>query len=146
MSTSHSHLDTKVYDLVIKYRSVDTLHPTVSELCQLHEFKQIFWDSMNHDFHVICQRSQIIAHGEITIIQKAFAILMQQKEDIIPAIGLYVDEIIGLKLVSETERATTLNATIQTRQSILGTSSIHPWSPRSPMSPPLMFTTSRGLR
>ena len=130
MSTSLSDLDTKAYNLVDNYRSVDTLHPTVSELCQVLEFKQVFWDSLNHEFHVICQRSQLIAHGEITIIQKAFAILMQKKKDILPAIELYVDEILGLKFVSETERTTTLNAMIQIRQSILGrTSPIHPWAP-----------------
>lgn len=82
---------------------------------------------------MIYQRSHILAHGEITVIQKAFVVLMQTKDDIIPAIHLYVDEILGLKYVSETEKATSLNSIIQTRHSILGrTSTIHAWSPTKP--------------
>ena len=123
MSTSYSHLDTKVRDIVNSYHSMNTLHPVVSVLCQLPEFKQAFWDSLNQDLHVICQRSQLLVHGEVTVIQKAFAILMQKKEDIIPAIDLYVDEILGLKFVSETDRATALTTMIQTRRSILGRTS-----------------------
>ena len=129
MSTSYSHLDTKVRDLVNSYRSVNVLQPVISGLCQLPEFEQIFWDSLNQDLHVIRQRSQILAHGEISVIQKAFAVLMQKKEDIIPAIHLYVDEILGLHYISETERTTTLNTVMQTRHSILDrTSTGHPWS------------------
>ena len=79
---------------------------------------------MNQDLHVICQRSQILAHGEITAIQKAFAVLMEKKEDLIPAIELYVNEILGLRFVSELDRATTLNTMIQTRHSILSRTSI----------------------
>ena len=133
MSTSNSHLDTKVRDIVNNYHSVNTLHPVVSELCQLPEFKQAFWDSLNQDLYVICQRSQLLVHGEVTVIQKAFAILMQKKEDIIPAIDLYVDEILGLKFVSETDRATALTTMIRTRRSILGRTSLIPtWSPNKP--------------
>lgn len=129
MSTSYSHLETKVRDVINSYRSVNVLQPVVSELCQLPEFEQIFWDSLNQDLHVIRQRSQILAHGEISVIQKAFAVLMQKKEDIIPAIHLYVDEILGLYYISETERTTTLNTVMQTRHSILDrTSTGHPWS------------------
>ena len=126
MSTSYSTLDTNVDDIVDSYRSVKTLHMAISDLCQLPEFKQNFWSSLNQDYHVICQRSQILAHGEITIIQKAFAILMQHEEDVLSAIYLYVDEILGLKFVSGAEGASRLNAMIQTRHSIMGrTSSIH---------------------
>ena len=82
---------------------------------------------------MICQRSHIFAHGEITVIQKAFVVLMQTKEDVIPAIHLYANEILGLKFVSETEKATSLNTMIQTRHSIMArTSTIHARSPNKP--------------
>ena len=137
MTTSYSHLDTKVFDLVSSCRSVNKLHPAISGSCQIPEFKQIFCNSLNHDLHVIRQRSQILAHGEITIIQKAFALLMQKEEDIIPAIHLYVDEILGLKFVSATESATSLNTMIQTRHSILGR--MCPFHTRFPLSPAANF-------
>ena len=134
MSTPYSYFDTKVEDLVNSCRSVNTLHPAVSELCQLPNFKEIFWNSLNQDLHVVCQRSQSVAHGEITLIQKAFVVLMRMEEDIIPAINLYVDEILGLKFISATERATSLNTMVQTRHSILGrTSTIHTWFPKRPL-------------
>ena len=123
MSMSYSILDTNVDDIVESYRSVKTLHPAISDLCQLPEFKRIFWSSLNQDHHVICQRSQILAHGEITKFQKAFAILMQHEEDVISAIYLYVDEILGLKFVSGAEGAASLNAMTLTRHSILGRTS-----------------------
>lgn len=133
MSASYSNLDAKVHDIVNRCRSVNILHPVVSDLCQVPEFKQIFLSSLNQDLHVICQRSQIISQGEITAIQKAFAVLMEKKEDLIPAIELYVDEILGLNFVSELEKATTLNTMIQTRHSILSGKSIpHTLSPNEP--------------
>ena len=125
MSTSYLDLDSKMRDIVKDFRCLNTLHPVVSELCQSPELKEIFWASLNQDLHVICQRSQTLAHGEITAIQKAFAVLMENKL-VIPAVGLYVDEILGLKFISEEGRATTLTTMVQTRQSVLGRTFIIP--------------------
>ena len=127
MSTSYLNLDSKMRDIVRDFRCVNTLHPVVSELCQSPELKEAFWASLNQDLHVICQQSQTLAHGEITAIQKAFAVLMENKH-VIPAVGLYVDEILGLKFISEEGRPTTLTTMILTRQSILGRTSIIPHS------------------
>ena len=133
MSASYLNLEIKVRDIVNSYRSINTLHPVVSELYQSPELKQIFWSSLNQDLHVICQRSQTLAHGEITAIQKAFAVLMEKKENFIPALELYVNEILGLKFVSETDRATILSTMIQTRHSVLSRTFItHTWSPNEP--------------
>lgn len=125
MSTLYLDLDSKMRDIVKDFRCVNTLHPVVSELCQSPELKEAFWASLNQDLHVICQRSQTLAHGEITAIQKAFAVLMENKH-LIPAVGLYVDEILGLKFISEEGRPTTLATMIQTRQSVLARTSIIP--------------------
>ena len=119
MSASYLDIDNKVCDIINSCRSVDTLHPVVSDLCQLPEFKRIFWDSLHQDLNVICQRSQVLGNGEITVIQKAFTVLMQKKEDVVSAIDLYVNEILGLKFVSGNDQATTLNTMIQTRHSVL---------------------------
>ena len=133
MSASYSDLDAKVCDIINSYRSINTLHPVVTELCQSPAFEQMFWISLNHDLHVVRQRSTILAHGELTAIQKAFAILMKKKKDHIRAIELYVGEILGLKFASGADRAATLNAMIQTRHSILDRMSItHIYSPNKP--------------
>ena len=125
MSTSYLDLDSKMRDIVKDFRCVNTLHPVVSELCQSPELKEAFWTSLNQDLHVICQRSQTLAHGEVTAIQKAFAVLMENKH-LIPAVGLYVDEILGLKFISEEGKPTILTTMIQTRQSVLARTSIIP--------------------
>ena len=128
MSASCLSLDTKVRHIVNSCRSINLLHPVVSQLCQSPEFEQIFCSSLDHDLNVICQRSQNLANGEITAVQKAFTVLMEKEEDLFPAIGLYVDEILGLRFVSETDRAITLNNMIQTRHSIRDRTSItHTW-------------------
>lgn len=126
MSASYLDLDTKVRDIVNSYRSVNVLHPVVSELLHSPGFTQTFWRSLNQDLHVICQRSQILVHGEVTATQKAFAVLMKKEdeEDLIPAVDLYVNEILGLKFVSKTDKPATLNAMIQTRHFILDRTSI----------------------
>lgn len=123
MSASYLDLETKAREIVNNFRSVNVLHPVVSELLQSPESPQIFWRSFNQDLHVICQRSQTLAHGEVTAIQKAFAVLMEE-EDLIPAVELYVSEILGLKFVPETDRSATLDAMIQTRHFILDRTSI----------------------
>ena len=130
--SAYIDLDIKVRDIVNGYRSVNVLHPVVSELFQSPGFPDIFWRSFNQDLQVICQRSQTLVHGEVTAIQKAFAVLMK-KEDLIPAVELYVNEILGLDLVSESDRSATLNAMIQTRHFILDrTSKAHSRSPSEP--------------
>ena len=123
MSAPYLDLETKVRDIVNSFRSVNILHPVVSELFQSSGFPQIFWRSFNQDLHVICQRSQTLVNGEVTAIQKAFAVLMEE-EDLIPAVELYVNEILGLKFMSETDRSATLNAMIQTRHFILDRTSM----------------------
>lgn len=128
--SAYIDLDAKVRDIVNRCRSVNALHPVVSELFQSPGFPDIFWRSFNQDLHAIYQRSQILVHGEVTAIQKAFAVLMK-KEDLIPAVELYVDEILGLKFVPEPDRSATLDAMIQTRHFILDrTSKAHFGAPQ----------------
>lgn len=119
MSASPASSDAKVRDLVHRYRPIELLHPVVSEMYDAPEFERMFWDCLSHDLHVIRCRSQVLADGEITAAQKAFRILMDEKESGVAAIELYVNELIGFDFVLETDRAQTLATALQTRDYIL---------------------------
>jgi len=123
MSIPHANADAKVREIVRRYRPIEELHPVVSEMYDDPEFERMFWDCLAHDSLVIRRRSQNLADGEITAVQKAFRILMDDKKDGLAAIELYVDEIIGLEVVSETDRAQMLATTLQTRDYILNRTS-----------------------
>ena len=111
--------EAKVRELIYRYRPIQVLHPIVAEMYDAPEFERMFWECLTHDLHIIRQRSQDLADGEITANQKAFRILMEGKDDGTAAIELYVNEIIGLEAVSENAKAQTLATALQTRDYIL---------------------------
>lgn len=127
MSVLQLSQDTKVREIVKIYHRVKTLHPIASEIFESPDLKCMFWNTLIHDLRVIRRRSQNLADGEITAVQKAFEVLMKGEADEIAAIEIYMDEIIGLKAIPERDRAKTLAQAIQTRANILNSmSSIHP--------------------
>lgn len=127
MSRSTTDLDGKVRDIVNSYRSIEIVHPTLSNMFQSPEFKQAFLNSLTQDLHVIRQRSPNLIDGEISIVQKAFTILMEHEEDAVPAVELYVEEILGLRFVSEEDRFQTISIVVGTRDSL--STSDHPRLP-----------------
>lgn len=124
MSVFQVTQDAKLREIVREYRRVRMLHPLVSEMSASPELEQMFWNSLTHDLHVIRRRSQNLVDGEITAAQKAFRVLMDEIADGNAAIELYLDEVLGLKVVPETERAQTLATALQTRDYILKSMSI----------------------
>ncbi|SLM34006.1 hypothetical protein LPUS_02658 [Lasallia pustulata] len=71
---------------------------------------------LKHDLRVIRTRSQDLKDHEISIYQKALATLMTNDEDLIPAIELYAEEILGLKLLRPAEKDGVLRQAIETRR------------------------------
>lgn len=119
MSASGTNLNAKVQDIVHRYRPIEVLHPIVSEMYDAPEFERMFWSCLTQDLNLIRGRSQDLADGEVTAIQKAFRMLVDEMDCGYAAIELYVDEIIGLKAVTETNRAQTLATALQTRDHIM---------------------------
>ena len=118
MSNTSRHLDAKVRDIINKYGRVQMLHPVVHEMYDDPKFERLFWDCMSQDLSVIRRRSQNLADGEITVIQKAFVALSDEQSKSFGAIDLYVNEIIGIEIVDETSRAQTLANTLENRDYI----------------------------
>lgn len=118
MSVFHLSQDAKFREIVKIYRRVETLHPIASKMFESPELERMFWSSFTHDLSVIRRRSQNLADGEITAVQKAFEALMEEVDGN-AAIEIYMDEILGLKAIPENDRARTLVRAIQTRDYIL---------------------------
>ena len=112
-------MDAEVRKIIRRYRTTKMLHPLVAEMHNVLEAECLFWGCLTHDLHVIQSRSQNLADGEITAAQKAFRILMDNKEHGVAAIELYVNEIIGLNVISEADRAQALATALQARDYIL---------------------------
>ena len=106
--------DSRVQQLVIHYGGIEVLHPTISELMKSEALYEMFQRSVEQELRILQSRSPHLADHEISIVQKAFITLMSSDEHQAGAAELYVEEIIGLKLVAPEERSgalqTALNA------------------------------------
>ena len=119
MATSSSIQDPKVKYLIDTYDSLKALHPVVAKIYETPELKRTFWKSLTHDLYVINRRSPNLADCEITAAQKAFSTLMRSEEGGVAAIGIYVEEVLGLKFVKDVDKAQTLATTVQLRNCML---------------------------
>ena len=122
MSTRQTDVEAKVYEIIQRYRPTKMLHPLVADMHNTFEAERMFWDCLTHDLHTIQCRSQNVADGDITVAQKAFRILMD-KEYVVAAMELYVNEIIGLEIVSEPRKAQALQTALQAKDYILNRTS-----------------------
>ena len=122
MSSAQTDAD-RVCELLRSYRQVDAVHPVLREMLRKPEYERMFWNILSHDLNVIRQRSQDLADSEITITQKALGILVEDKYYANAAMQLYVDEILGLGIVSERQKSQKFIAIIQTREHIMHRSS-----------------------
>lgn len=109
----------RVQDMVNYFRGIEVLHPIVSLLYQSSEDKEIFQQCLSHEYEIIHKRSPVLAENEISIVQKAFMILMETVEDDVGAIEIYVEEILGLNLVSDPYHLQTLQTAVKTRKLLL---------------------------
>lgn len=104
-------------ELVIQYEAIEVLHPMVSGMGSDH--LSTFEKSLNMELSLIRSRSDLLIHSEISIVQKAFMILMNDPEHHVGGIELYVEEIIGLKLVAAEEQKVALQTAVNARSLLL---------------------------
>lgn len=115
MSSSTSRGNTQVSEIMEDYRRVNQLHPLLSDLFRIPDFEGMFWDTLSNEHFVLTQRSQNLADGDITIMQKAFVALFQNQDEQLPAACLWIEEILGLSLVVEAKKAAALTSAVQIR-------------------------------
>ena len=115
----------RVRDMVNNFRMIEVLHPVVSSLCGSPEDLEIFQQSLTHEWEIIRRRSHNLADNEISIVQKAFMILMADMEARTGAIELYVEEILGVKLVSDVDQLKTFEMAFKARNMVLHSTHQH---------------------
>ena len=121
MTASQLNLDHEVGQLINRYISVTSLHPVMSQLVGIRpELQDAFDNSLVHEFATLQQRSDDLSRGEMTKSQKAFKILMYSQMHT-SAIALWIEEILGLKSISERGQEQVLAATILNRGHVLCT-------------------------
>lgn len=111
--------ESSVQDMVTKYRKTKALHPIVSRICESPNNQDILRKSLQYDLSLIRGRSSRLDDHEISIAQKAYMLLMQNREDRLGGIELYVQEIIGLYYVDVTESLACLQTAMKTRDIFL---------------------------
>lgn len=108
----------RVLELVLHYEAIEVLHPVISEILETPQFA-IFEKSLEHELKLISSRSKLLADHEISIVQKAFMVLMDNPEHRVGAVELYVQEIIGLRLIVGKEKEEALQTAVNARNLIL---------------------------
>lgn len=111
--------ESSVQDIVTKYRKVKALNPIVSRICESTKNQDMLRKSLQHDLSLIRGRSSRLDDHEISITQKAYMLLMQNRDDRLGGIELYVQEIIGLQYVDATESLACLQTAMKTRDVFL---------------------------
>lgn len=112
----------RVRELVNHYGALEVLHPIISELLESPHYDEIFQKSLQQELKLIRSRSNRLEHHEISITQKAFMLLMDNSAHDVGAAELYVEEIIGLKLVAAKEKRETLQTAVTAKNIMLSTS------------------------
>ena len=87
-------------------------------MCDSPIFKEHLQKILQHDLEVIKNRSQDLDDHEISLMQKAFVTLMDEG-DHVAGIELYVEEIVGLKMVEEKQKLKTLKSSVKTKDQML---------------------------
>lgn len=108
-----------VRELVSRYGAIEVLHPVVSELLRSSHHKAIFERCLEQERKLLRSRSGHLGNHEITIIQKAFMILIENTEHHAGGVELYVEEILGLKMFAAEEKREALQTVVNTRNLVL---------------------------
>ena len=106
--------EAKLLEILSYYRPIEVLHSTVREMFESIAFKEHFNRILQHDLQVLRRRSQDLDDHEISLTQKAFVIMMEE-EGQIPGVEIYVEEIIGLKVVEDKDKLQILKSSVKTR-------------------------------
>ncbi len=114
LTLTSSTEEARLLEILSYYRPIEILHSTVKELCTSSVFKGHFQKVLQHDLDVIKLRSQNLEDHEISLMQKAFVRLMDEG-DHIAGIELYVDEIIGLKVMEDKDKLHILRSSVKTK-------------------------------
>ncbi|KAL8690532.1 MAG: hypothetical protein Q9218_004047 [Villophora microphyllina] len=129
--------DQRHAELVNEYMFIKTVHPTVTALQRSPVEYRMLEDAMSHQYKLLLRRSQNLADYEITVFEAAFISLMQEGKAHRGALSLFVEELLGLKMIAQHEKVEVLKAAVKVRTLFLTpTRSIHPQAQQAYPTPP----------
>ncbi|KAL9588800.1 MAG: hypothetical protein Q9203_002398 [Teloschistes exilis] len=100
-------------EIVREYRSIKTIHPAVKAFQQSEADQRMLDTVLNHQYKLMLGRSRDVADCEITVFEAAFMVLMQHVENHCGALYLFVEEILGLKLVAQPQKQEVLKQALK---------------------------------
>lgn len=109
----------RVRELVKTYAPKKRFSPMTQSITKTSHHAAIFETCINQELKLIRSRSARLDKSEISIVQKAFMVLMDNPNHHMGGAELYVEEIIGLKLVAAEDKRWVLQTAVEARDLIL---------------------------
>ncbi|KAL9580892.1 MAG: hypothetical protein Q9212_004219 [Teloschistes hypoglaucus] len=106
-------------EIVKQYQSIKTLHPAVKALQQSRAEHQMLQAVMTNQYKLMLGRSPNIANCEITVFEAAFMVLMEDAKTHCGALYLFVEEMLGLKIVAQPQKQEALKAALKIHSLLL---------------------------
>lgn len=115
----------RVGSLVNQLRTIKDFPPVVVLLRRSPADHQAFQQNLIHEYNVLRERSHRLRDHEMSIVQKAFVILMGDFSSRAGAIDLYLEEILGLKLVPIEDQVQSCQTSLKARNLVLHSMHLH---------------------
>ncbi|KAI4187461.1 MAG: hypothetical protein LQ348_004070 [Seirophora lacunosa] len=133
--------------LLKDYGSVETIHPAVTSLRQRSQADgRMLEQAMSGDYQTLLGRSSRLENFEINIFEAAFVRLMEDVKTHPGAIQIYVEELLGLKAITQPLKGRALSSAVKVRTMFLNLAINDDQPPPSPTcnSSPLLFPQSES--
>ncbi|KAL8730331.1 MAG: hypothetical protein Q9181_004690 [Wetmoreana brouardii] len=101
--------------LVKVYGPVKTLHPAVKALHKSPAEYRMLQDTMDNHYKLLLGRSQDLADYEITVYDAAFMTLIQDAKTHMGAVAIFVEELLGMKPLSQPQKPEALKCAVRVR-------------------------------
>lgn len=106
--------------LLKDYGSVETIHPAVTSLRQRSQADgRMLEQAMSGDYQTLLGRSSRLENFEINIFEAAFVRLMEDVKTHPGAIQIYVEELLGLKAITQPLKGRALSSAVKVRTMFL---------------------------
>ncbi|KAI4117425.1 MAG: hypothetical protein LQ338_007555 [Usnochroma carphineum] len=109
----------RVTQLVKDYGSIETVHPAVTALRRSQANDLMFQRAMTNHYKLLLNRSSKLEDCEVNIVEAAFVKLMEDAKTHAGAIQIYVEELLGLKVVTQPLKLRALMGAVKIRTMFL---------------------------
>ncbi|KAL8866802.1 MAG: hypothetical protein Q9174_006075 [Haloplaca sp. 1 TL-2023] len=107
-------------ELVQQYRAVKAIPPVIKELQKSPTDYRMFQETLNNHYKMLLGRSRNFYDNEMSCFDTAFMEMMLDAKTHPGALSIYVEEIIGLKPLSQPQKPEVLRSALK-------------WQPKSPL-------------